>query len=501
MFDNIAAGLGHMAAEPIAIVIFFAALIGGLVFGAIPGLSGITLAAVLLPVSVHLSSTNAIMMFAVIYSAAVFGGAITAILFNIPGDSNNAPTVFDGYPMTQRGEASLAIGTVIICSALGGAISVVIMMLLIEPIAFWAIRSFGPAEIFSVVVFGLTVSAGVGASSALKGWLSVGLGLLIATVGTSPSAGDPRFTFGSIYLQSGVAFVPLLLGFFAVAEIFNQAHQRVDSAAKQMGRISVELPGLVEFWRQKLVFLRSLVIGFITGLLPGAGATLAAFVSYSETVRWSKHPERFGKGELAGVVAPETANNTATGAAMIPLLAVGIPGGALTAIMLAAFQMHGLQPGPLLLISNSNLVWVVMVAMLLANVAILALGYVQTRYAILLLKVPFPILGAGILVVSIIGAFAIRNSAFDVWVMFVAGAVGYLMRRSGYSTAGLVLGVILGGIGENAFVQAMTTLNYDLFALFQRPIAALLIAAAGLALGHNLYRGWRELRQQPGAVG
>lgn len=479
MLADLLFGLGQLFLDPVAIALFFAALIGGMVFGAIPGVNALTLAAILIPFSAQLSPTLAIMVFSVIYVSGVYGGAVTAILFNIPGSPENAPTCFDGYPMTRKGLAGKAIGAAVICSAIGGTASAIVMIVATPGIASWAVRAFGPPEIFAFIMFGLSVAATVGAKTLTKGWLSIIAGLLIATVGADPAEGVPRFSFGSYYLMAGIGYVPLILGFFAITEVFVQS-RKLTTGIHVPSKVGVNFPKLIELWRIKLAVVRSAVIGFLCGVLPGVGAVLAAFVSYNEAVRWSRHPQEFGTGKLEGVVASETANNAATGAAMIPLLALGLPGGALTAMMLGVLQLHGITPGPLLFLTNKDLVWVTFAAMLAANLCILVLGYLETRTVVHLLRIPFRYIGPWILLISTVGAYALRNLVLDVWVMYLAGIAGYFMRRGGYSIPGLILGVILGRLGESAFVKTMQMFQYDAWGFLERPIAATLIALAVL---------------------
>lgn len=481
MVENLLFGLGQLIFDPVAIALFFAALIGGMLFGAIPGVNALTLAAILIPFSAYLSPTLGIMVFSVIYVSGVYGGAITAILFNIPGSPENAPTCFDGYPMTRKGLAGKAIGAAVTCSAIGGTASVIVMITATPSIAGWAVRAFGPPEIFAFILFGLSVAATVGATTLLKGWLSIIMGLLIATVGADPAEGVPRFSFGSYYLMAGIGFVPLILGFFAVTEVFVQS-RKLTQGIHIPSVVGVDFPKLIEFWRLKLAIIRSAVIGFLCGVLPGVGAVLAAFVSYNEAVRWSRQPQEFGTGKLEGVVASETANNAATGAAMIPLLALGLPGGALTAMMLGVLQLHGITPGPLLFLTNKDLIWVTFGAMLMANLCILVLGYLETKTVVHLLRIPFRYIGPWILLISTVGAYALRNLMLDVWVMYLAGIAGYFMRRGGYSIPGLILGVILGRLGESAFVKTMQMFQYDARVFLERPIAASLIALAVLTV-------------------
>ena len=480
-------GTTSLFTDPIGIAVFIGGLVGGLVFGAIPGLSLLTLAAVLLPFSAWLKPEHAIMLYGVIYVSGVYGGAITAILFNIPGSVENAPTAFDGYPMTRKGEAGKAIGFAVTCSAVGGTISAVLMMMATAPIANFAISTFGPIEVFAVIFFGLTVVAGVGTGSLSKGWLSLLFGLFLGTIGQDPVGATPRFTFGSLYLSGGISFVPLILGFFAVAEVFIQGH-RVATGTHSSSSVSVSYPSLLEFWSMKIAVVRSAVIGWFCGLLPGVGATLAAFISYNEAVRWSKQPEKFGKGEPEGVVAAETANNAATGAAMIPLLALGLPGGALTAIMIGVFNMHDMEIGPLIMLEAHDLVWVLFASIFWASLAILALGVVEAKGIVHLLRIPFPILAPCILIFATIGTYALRASIVDVYVMFGAGILGFLMRKTNYSIPAVVMGLILGQIGENVFSQAMVMVDYSVIGLFDTWVSGGCLLGGFLTIFFLLYR-------------
>ena len=477
-------GTQALFTDPVSLAIFFGGLLGGMLFGAIPGINMLTLGAVILPFTASMTPADAIMFYSVIYCSGVFGGAITAILFNIPGSPENAPTAIDGYPMTLKGEASKAIGMAVLCSAVGGICSALLMIMATPAIADWAVSAFGPPQVFALICLGLAVSASVGAADLWRGLLSICLGLLIATIGSDPSDGIPRFSFDSYYLLAGIHFIPLVLGLFAVSEVFAQGLKPPEIAGKPKA-VSLDFPGFIEFWRLKFTVLRSTVIGFFAGILPGIGAILAAFLSYSEAVRWDRD-KQFGKGEVRGVVASETANNAATGAAMIPLLALGLPGGALTAMMMGVFQLHGMEPGPLVFVTSKELIWVVFAAMFFANCFILALGYLQTKTVVHLLRIPFRYLAPGILLVATIGAYALRNLVIDVWVMYLAGVVGYLLRRSGYSIPGIILGVILGRIGESSFTKSMQLFDYQPWKLMEDPISAVLLVAAVLTLAWNV---------------
>jgi len=486
MIENFLTGTATLFGDPFTIGVFVFGVLGGMLFGAIPGVSMLTLAAILLPFTADLSPAQGVMLFAVIYCTGTYGGAITAILFNIPGAPENAPTAFDGYPMTQKGMAGKAVGAAVLCSAIGGVASALVMMSATEPLAQWAIMNIGPPEIFALVFFGLAVASSVGGRTIWKGWLSVLLGLIVATIGQDPVGGINRYNFGFTDLAAGIAFVPAILGFFAVSEIFVQAEKRV-GGTYSAPKFNVDFPTFFELWAHKIAVVRSIFVGFFCGILPGIGATLAAFMGYGEAVRWSKNKEEFGKGKLEGVISSETANNAATGAAMIPLLALGLPGGALTAMMVAVFQMHDLEPGPLVFYNSPDLIWVVFSAMFYANLSILFIGLIETKTILYLLKIPFQFLAPMILMLASIGAYIGRGLVLDVIVMFVAGIVGFLLRRSGYSIPGIVLGLILGKIGEQNFAQGMQMVHYDLVTYFSRPICTILVVAGVLTLLKSLH--------------
>ncbi|MEK9620732.1 MAG: tripartite tricarboxylate transporter permease [Alphaproteobacteria bacterium] len=497
MLENFLAGSFALFSDPFTIGIFVFGVLGGMLFGAIPGVSMLTLAAILLPFTAGLTPAQGVMLFAVIYCTGTYGGAITAILFNIPGAPENAPTAFDGYPMTKQGKSGKAVGAAVLCSAIGGVASALVMMAATEPLANWAIRNIGPPEIFALVFFGLAVASSVGGRSIWKGWMSVLLGLIIATIGQDPVGGINRYNFGFTDLAAGIAFVPAILGFFAVSEIFVQAEKKA-TGKFDAPEVGMSFPSVIELWAHKIAVVRSILVGFFCGILPGIGATLAAFMGYGEAVRWSRNKEEFGKGKLEGVISSETANNAATGAAMIPLLALGLPGGALTAMMVAVFQMHDLEPGPLVFYNSPDLIWVVFAAMFYANLSILIIGLLETKTILYLLKVPFQFLAPMILLLASIGSYIGRGLVLDVIVMFGAGILGFLLRRSGYSIPGIVLGIILGKIGEQNFAQGMQMVHYDLFTYFSRPICALLIAAGAMTLLAGIYKAVASSRNGAG---
>ncbi len=317
--------------------------------------------------------------------------------------------------------------------------------------------------------------------------MSVLLGLLIATIGQDPVGGINRYNFGFSDLAAGIAFVPAIMGFFAVSEIFVQAEKKATGMYKAP-KLSLDFPTFLELWSYKIAVLRSMLVGFFCGILPGIGATLAAFMGYGEAVRWSKNKESFGKGNLEGVISSETANNAATGAAMIPLLALGLPGGAMTALMVGVFQMHDLEPGPMVFYNSPELIWIVFAAMFYANLSILFIGLIETKTILYLLKIPFQFLAPMILLLASIGSYIGRGLVLDVIIMFGAGIMGFLLRRSGYSIPGIVLGIILGKIGEQNFAQGMQMVHYDVLEYLSRPICLILIIAGTLTILTGVYK-------------
>ncbi|MDX6750397.1 tripartite tricarboxylate transporter permease [Geminicoccaceae bacterium 1502E] len=470
-------GLGLLVTDPVALALFFGGLCAGSLFGAIPGINMLTLGAVLLPFSAQMNPAHAIMLYSVIYCSGVFGGAITAILFNIPGAPENAATAIDGYPLTRAGKSRKAVGAAVLCSALGGVISSLVMIFAAQATARWAVQAIQPADIFGIVALGIAIAATVGAKTIWKGWLSVLFGMLLACVGTDPIDSAPRFTFGSYALYAGIKTVPLILGVFAVVEIFSQLASRGTLPAVRSGGGSEHF-SLSDLLQSRWTVCRSTVIGFFAGLVPGVGASLAAFVSYGSEKALAGRSGRFGRGELRGVIAAETANNAATGAAMIPMLALGLPGGALTAMMIGVYQLHGMEPGPLIFTTAPDIISLVFAAMLLANVGILLLGWVEARTVTHLVRLDTRYLMIFLLVISTIGAYAERNLMIDVWVMFGAGVMAWFLRESGYSMAGLVLGLILGRVGEASFMKAALLADYDVLAFFERPVAAVCLGLA-----------------------
>jgi putative tricarboxylic transport membrane protein len=484
------------ALDPANLLAVLAGTLLGIVIGAVPGLDASVGTALVIPLTYGLTPVQAINMLAGIYAGGVYGGQIPAMLFRVPGASEAVMTTLDGYPMAQRGEAGRALGLGLAASVLGGLFGAVVMIFLTPPLADFALE-FGPAEYFALAVLGMTAISSLGTRSQGKAMLAGLAGMLIASVGIDPITGISRLTFGSPALLGGVSFIPLIVGLFAAAEVYNQIRARAGAPAGEevagARLVRVEMPPLRDLWPLRWVLARGAIVGTWIGILPGVGATTAAIIGYAQAVRFSRHPERFGTGIPEGIVSAETANNAAASGAMIPLLALGIPGSATTAIMVGAFLLHGLRLGPLFLQQQRPLAFAIFAGVVLANLIFFAAGLVAVGLFARLLRVPYPYLAANILAFAAVGAAALGD-IYGMKVMFLFSIVGFLMESLGFPVAPLVLGYVLGPIAETALRRALLIVDFDLVALLTRPITAALLL---LALASGLY----PLLRSRGALG
>lgn len=482
---EILAGL-QTALDPANFLAVLAGTLIGILIGAVPGLDASVGTALVIPLTYGMSPVPAINMLAGIYAGGVYGGQIPAILFRVPGASEAVMTTLDGYPMACRGEAGRAMGFGLVASVLGGLFGAVVMIFLTPPLAEFAL-DFGPAEYFALAVLGLTAISSLGTRNQGKALIAGLAGMLIAGVGIDPITGIARLTFGSPALLGGINFIPFIVGLFAAAEVYNQIRARAGGAASEevagASKVKVALPRLRELWPMRWLMARSAVVGTWIGILPGVGATTAAIIGYAQAVRFSRHPERFGTGIPEGIVAPETANNAAASGAMIPLLALGIPGSGTTAIMVGAFLLHGLQLGPLFLQTQRPLAFAIFGGVILANLIFFATGLVAVRLFARLLKVPYPFLAANILAFAAVGAAALGD-VYGMKMMFLFAILGFLMESLGFPVAPMVLGYVLGPIAETSLRRALLIADFDLVPLLTRPITAALLL---LALASALY--------------
>jgi putative tricarboxylic transport membrane protein len=490
--DAVVQGL-LMIADPFNLGLIIAGVLIGVLVGALPGLSSPMAIALLIPFSISLPPVPAIAMMAALYCAGTFGGSITAILINAPGAPPAAATALDGYPMAKRGEAGRALGLAAFSSVIGGLISLLVF-LVTAPLLAKVALSFTPPEYFALSLFALSMLASISGKSSIRNLIAGGIGVLLSTIGVHLTTGIERFTFGSAELSEGLNFVPVLIGLFAVAELLNQS-QTTEGVVERVRAGVMKLPSRDDFKRVWGTVLRSSGIGTFIGILPAEGATVAAIMGYNEARRWSKNKEQFGTGCPEGIAGPEAANNAATGGAMVPTLALGIPGSASTALIMAALVMHGLKPGPHLLEKQPEFIYAIFGAMFVANLAFLAVGIAGAKLFAQITLIPRTILWPAVLVFAIVGSYAASSSFFDVWVMLISGIVGFFMLRFGFGPAPLIMGMILGRIVEETFSQSMIIHDNSVLAMAERPIVLFFFVLTLVSLaGPFAGRWWANVR-------
>lgn len=451
----------------------------GILFGALPGFTGSMGIAVLLPLTFTMQPASALILLGALFCGSMYGGSISAILINTPGTPAAAATVLDGYPMAQKGRAGEALQESIIASFIGGIVGVVALLFLAPPLAKVSLM-FGSPEYLLLAIFGLTIIASISEKSMVKGIISGLFGLTLAMVGTDPLLGAPRFTIGLPDLIDGVELIPVLIGLFAFPEILNIINSYDKNEKRNelpdIKNIKVGFPTLKHLIKFAPIYLRSSIIGTFIGILPGAGGSIASFLSYNETRRASKHPELFGTGIPEGVAAAESSNNAVAGGALIPMLTLGVPGDSVAAIIMGGLMIHGLRPGGEFFSVNSNIAYTFILSLFLANIIMLLFGIFCAPYFTLVSGVPKHMLAAFIVLFTVIGSYALRSSMFDVYVMVFFGAVGFIMKQCGFDTVPVVLGLILGGLAENGFDQTLAITNNEnvLGYIFSRPICVVL---------------------------
>jgi putative tricarboxylic transport membrane protein len=491
IFHNLSMGFG-VALSPQNLLFCFIGVTFGTLIGVLPGIGPVTGVAILIPITYGLSATTAIITMAGVYYGAMYGGSTTSILINVPGESASVVTCLDGYQMARKGRAGPALGMAALASFIAGTFATLMLNLIAPPLADVAL-SFGPPEYFALTFMGLTLVTSLSGESMLKGIMSGVFGVVLACVGIDAVSGEERFTFGNIFLLDGLGFIGVAVGLFAVAEVLLNLEDPMEQIfLKAELKLKNLFPNLQD-WKVSLGPIgRSSVIGFIIGVLPGAGATIASFVTYATEKKLSKHPERFGTGAIEGVAAPEAANNAAAGGAMVPLLTLGIPGSGTTAVLLGALLIHGLRPGPLLFKTNPEFVWGVIASMYIGNIMLLILNLPLVGMWASMLRVPYRILMPIIVTISAVGVFATDNNVFDMWIMFGFGIIGYLMRKLDFPAAPAVLGLVLGPLVERSLRQSLTISHGDISIFFTRPISGVLTICALLSLFAPLFRAMWE---------
>ena len=471
-------GQGFVAAvTPAHLLMCLLGVVLGQVIGVLPGIGPSAAIALLLPLTYGSSPTAAIIMFAGIYYGAQYGGTLTSVLINVPGESSSVMTTLDGYQMALQGRGGVALGIAALGSFFAGVLGTAGLMLLAPPLARMAL-AFGPPEYCMLVLLGLTALAAVG-GSVLKGLATGVAGLLLGTIGIDPQVGAPRFDFGQSWLLDGVDFIILAVALFGVGEVLASCRMGGADPILNVGRV---LPNRQE-WRQAwAAVLRGSGIGFVIGCLPAAGATIASFISYIIEKKVARDPSRFGKGAIEGVAGPESANNAASAGAMVPMFALGVPGSNTTAVMLAALIMFGLRPGPDMFTTNAALVWAVIASMFIGNLILLLLNLPLASVFARLLQIRYCWIYPPILAICLTGVISRANNVEDAWLMLAFGVVGWAMKRYDWSAAPMILGLVLGPIFENSLRQSLT-LSHGSSAIFvTRPISAVLLALAILAV-------------------
>lgn len=462
------------------IALCFAGCLVGTLIGVLPGVGPIATISILLPITFGLDPTGALIMLAGIYYGAQYGGSTTAILVNIPGEATSVVTTLDGHQMAKQGRAGIALGIAAIGSFFAGCVATLIIAALGAPLTKMALL-FGPAEYFSLMVMGLCFAVVLARGSILKAFCMIMLGLLFSTVGTDLETGQERLTFGVASLSDGIDFSVLAMGVFGFAEVLRnlESPEARDVVKGKIGRL---LPGWADIKQSAAPVLRGTFVGGILGILPGNGAVLGPFASYTMEKKIAKDPSRFGKGAIEGVAGPEAANNASAAGTLVPLLTLGLPTSATAAIMLAGFQQYGLNPGPLLFAEKPDLVWGLIASLFIANVMLVILNLPLVGLWVRLLAIPQPWLYAGILVFATMGTLAVNGSPVELTMLFAFGFIGYLMRRYDYPVAPMVVGLILGPMAEAQLRRALQISLGDPMILLENPISATLLGIAFLAL-------------------
>lgn len=473
-------------------------VIGGLILGATPGLSPTMAVALLVPFTFHMQPATGLILLGAVYTATVAGGAISAILINIPGAPANIATLLDGHPMALQGKSQTALYICFISSLIGGLFGMLVMVLFTPPLAKIALK-FGPSEMFWIAIFGVTVMAGLASGSIAKGLIGGMFGLLISTIGYSMMLGVPRFVFHDV-LTGGVAIVPALIGLFAIPQVFSLS-EKLD--------VQIERPNykpekgiLLKTLIQNIKMVKALGIGSVTGsiigIIPGAGGQVSGLIAYDQNRKFSKRPESFGKGNPEGVAAAESANNAMVGPSLIPLLTLSIPGSPTAAVLLGGLLIHGLFPGPDLFINNADVTYTFIGSLILAQVAMCVFGIILSRYSYMVMSVPNLYMIAAVTVLAVYGTYSVQNSFDDVIVMFSLGTLMYIGNKFGFSAAPVVLGIILGPIAEDNFLKGKLIADTDVGAFsyfFTGTMNVVIIVLCAASIGYSIYGEIRSYRK------
>ena len=481
--QNLSLGFSVALSPGVLLYAFLGCLVGTLV-GVLPGVGPLAGISLLLPATFGLDATRAIVMLAGIYYGAMYGGSTTSILMRIPGEAASVMTCIDGYAMARKGRAGAALAIAAVGSYLAGTVSVVALMFLAPPLAAFALR-FGPPEYFALLVLGLLVLAYMSTGSMVKSLAMAAFGLLLGMVGIDQMTGYFRYHYGVVELGDGLGVVPVAVGLFGLSEILITAGQTTRPPVINP-RFRELLPSRREWREAGAPIGRGTVLGFVIGIIPGSAHIISSFVSYAVERRLSKRPQEFGKGAVAGVAGPESANNAATSGALVPMLALGVPSGPIPAVMLAAMMVHGVSPGPMLIRQQPELFWGFVASMYVGNLVLLILNLPLVGLFVNLLRIPYHFLYPGILIFSLVGVYAVNNSVTDVWIMLGMALVGWVLRKLDFETAPIVLGLVLAPMMEMSLRQSLAMSDGQYAIFLSRPIAGTLLAVAAVLVAMGL---------------
>lgn len=474
--------------------VFAALLIGtafGIITGALPGMGSVIAVTICLPFTYAMGQVASISLLLAVYCGSVYGGSISAILINTPGTPQAAATTLDGYPMAVAGHADRALGWATFASVAGGLFSCLVLVFAAPQLAALALN-FGPIEICALIVLALTCIASVSRGSLAKGLLAGLIGLFIAVVGSDPLTGDMRYTFGVFILSAGFDVIPVVVGLFALSEVFMRAAEPLKAQSRSISYSGMKLPSLSDMKGRWWTLIKSSSLGSVIGVLPGTGAATASFIAYAEAKRSSRNNKRMGEGEPDGIIAPESANNAVTGSALVPALALGIPGDAVTAVMLTALVVNGITPGVRLMADNPEIVYASFLALFLANIALLMLAFASSRLFALVLRMPEALMMMSVILLSVLGSYGVRGNVFDLYVMLGAGIVGFGLRLFNVPLAPLVIGLVLGPRFEVSMRQGLILTDGSFWPFLTSPLAASLFLATLLAILWPVYAARRE---------
>lgn len=481
ILQHLGVGFIHVFA-PLNLAALVIGLILGLLVAVLPGLTLVMGVVLALPFTYGLGITPAVVLLTAMYVSGTYGGAFTAILFRIPGEPIDVPLLWDGYKMAQQGEAAKALGYTLFAALIGGLASATVMVLLAQPIAKLALAISAP-EYFAIIFFGLTSVVCLGTGSQVNAFISLLLGLFISTVGVDGTYGIERFSFGVPILSDGIEYITVMVGAYGLGEVLVRLEQGFTSPTiKHLGKIKTSLPSLSELLKVKISLLRSSIIGIIIGVVPGAGATIASFVSYGVEGQYGRRRDKIGTGIPEGIVAPQAAATSSVGGAMIPLITMGIPGSGATAIILGAFLLHGMQPGPQVFFKSPDIVYAVFASMFVGIIGMCLIGYFFIKALVKVLDAPEALVSAFVIMFCFIGALAARNNVNDLWMIVTFGVLGWLFEKYGFPIAPLVLGSILGPLAESNFMTTLISYQNDWMIFFTRPVSGVILVLSIIAL-------------------